>query len=53
MTPPFSTVSKSCDPPSVSTPFPPPPPPANFRQVPNDFFSSKKLAYVSYSEIRE
>ena len=31
MTPPFSAVSKSCDPPSVSTP---PPPPANFWQVP-------------------
>ena len=31
MTPPFSAVSKSCDPPSVSTP----PPPANFWQVPN------------------
>ena len=30
MTPPFSAVSKSCDPPSVSTP----PPPANFWQVP-------------------
>ena len=28
MTPPFSAVSKSCDPPSVSTP--PPSPPANF-----------------------
>ena len=31
MTPPFSAVSKSCDPPSVSTPLPP----ANFWQVPN------------------
>ena len=30
MTPPFSAVSKSCDPPSVSTPLPP----ANFWQVP-------------------
>ena len=30
MTPPFSAVSKSCDPPSV----PPPLPPANFWQVP-------------------
>ena len=30
-TPPFSAVSKSCDPPSVSTP---PFPPANFWQVP-------------------
>ena len=33
MTPPFSAVSKSCDPPSVSTPLPP----ANFWQVPNLF----------------
>ena len=31
MTPPFSAVSKSCDPPAVSTP---PLPPANFWQVP-------------------
>ena len=31
MTAPFSAVSKSCDPPSVSTPSPPP---ANFWQVP-------------------
>ena len=32
-TPPFSAVSKSCDP-----LFPPPSPPANFRQVPNKSF---------------
>ena len=32
MTPPFSAVSKSCDPPSVSTSLPP----ANFWQVPYD-----------------
>ena len=31
MTPPFSAVSKSCDPPSVSIPLPP----ANFWQIPN------------------
>ena len=36
MTPPFSAVSKSWDPPSVSTP-PPPTPLANFWQVPNDY----------------
>ena len=34
MTPPFSAVSKSCDPPSVFTPLPP----GNFWQVSNAMF---------------
>ena len=37
MTPPFPAVSKSCDPPSVSTPHPP----ANFWQVPNSVYFFK------------
>ena len=56
MTPPFSAVSKSCDPPSVSTP-PPPLPPAHFWQVPkhvqipdtpvsHSFFGSEGIAFV-------
>ena len=39
MTPPFSAVSKHCDPPSVSTPFPP----ANFWQVPK-YEEEKRIA---------
>ena len=46
MTPPFSAVSKSCDPPSVSTP-PPRLPPANFWQVPKcRLFSQATLEHA-------